>query len=375
MQGWRRAALWAMLAAKLWGGWGLTWDIRWHLLIGRDSFWIPPHLLIYSAVTVVLALCLVTLARETLLALQGQPAPGTVRRFGLVGTPGTHLACWGLAVMLLAAPIDDLWHRLFGLDVTLWSPPHLLGLTGSQINSVGCLLLAIEAYPPDRSARRLALLLGGAIFFGIFHVLLRTSILWAYEQGGLAFFFYPLLGALLLPVALVPVARLSAIRWAPALVVALAVVIDLVGGGIARAGFAIFKPTPAIEEALARDPTSPIATFHRMARENATPAVTYTGNARAIALALLPALALCLVDARRHAVLATLAFAAAYFTLVSWHLAQLPAFRSRLPAAPEIAAGLALVLIAGVLGGLAGRWLGSALAVRPAYGIIGAAHD
>ena len=375
MQGWRRALLWGMLAAKLWGGWGLTWDIRWHLLIGRDSFWIPPHLLIYSAVIVVLALCLATLARETLLALHGQPAPGTVRRLGLVGTPGTQLACWGLVVMLLAAPIDDLWHRLFGPDVTLWSPPHLLGVAGSQINSVGCLLLAVEAYPPDRSARRFALLIGGAIFFGTFHVLLRTSILWAYKPGGLAFFFYPLLGALLLPVALVPVARLSAFRWAPALVVALAVVIDLVGGGIARAGFDIFKPTPAIEEVLAQEPTSPIATFHRMARENGTPAATYTGNARAIALAFLPALALCLVDARRRAVLANLAFAAAYFTLVSWHLARLPAFQSRLPNAPEIAAGAVLVLIAGGLGGSVGGWLGARLIPRRVYGIIGAARD
>jgi hypothetical protein len=40
----RQAALWGMLAAKLWGGWGVTWDIQWHVLIGRDSPWIPPHL-------------------------------------------------------------------------------------------------------------------------------------------------------------------------------------------------------------------------------------------------------------------------------------------------------------------------------------------
>ncbi|MBI4588922.1 MAG: hypothetical protein HY725_08780 [Candidatus Rokubacteria bacterium] len=42
-----------MLAAKLWGGWGVTWDIQWHVLIGRDSFWIPPHLMTYSAVTAI----------------------------------------------------------------------------------------------------------------------------------------------------------------------------------------------------------------------------------------------------------------------------------------------------------------------------------
>src|SRR2546422_3845367 len=47
----RRRALWALLAAKLVGGWGVGWDIRWHLVIGRDSFWIAPHLMTYIAVT------------------------------------------------------------------------------------------------------------------------------------------------------------------------------------------------------------------------------------------------------------------------------------------------------------------------------------
>lgn len=362
MQAWRRAALWGMLAAKLWGGWGLTWDIRWHLLIGRDSFWIPPHLLIYWAVTVVLLVSLATLARETLRARSGRPAPGAVRRAGLVGTPGTHLAFRGVVLTLLSAPIDNLWHRLFGLDVTIWSPPHLLGLLGSQVNSVGCLLLAVETYPSDRFARLSALLLGGAIFFATFHLLLRTSLLWAYEQGGLAFFLYPLLGALFLPVALVPVARLSTLRWAPGLVVALAVVLDLVGGGLAKVGFDLLKPTPAIEEALARDPTSLIATFYRMARENGTPAVTYTGNAKAIALVFLPAAALSAVDARRRAVLGNMAFAAVYVASVSWSLAQLPAFRPLLPTGAVVTTGGLLVLIAGALGGGAGRWMGDALA-------------
>ena len=48
---------------------------------------------------------------------------------------------------VLAAPIDDLWHRLFGIDVTLWSPPHLLGILGGVVNSWGCLLIAREIYP------------------------------------------------------------------------------------------------------------------------------------------------------------------------------------------------------------------------------------
>ena len=46
-----RAGLWTLLAAHLITVWGTSWDIRRHLLIGRDSFWIPPHLMTYSGVT------------------------------------------------------------------------------------------------------------------------------------------------------------------------------------------------------------------------------------------------------------------------------------------------------------------------------------
>ncbi|MBI4609282.1 MAG: hypothetical protein HY726_09745 [Candidatus Rokubacteria bacterium] len=356
-----RRVLWAMLAAKVFGGWGVGWDIHWHIVIGRDSFWIPPHLMTYSAVTAVVALSLGALARETLRARRGDPAPGSRRVLGLVGTRGMHLAWWGIAITVLAAPVDDLWHRLFGLDVTLWSPPHLLGLLGGQVNTAGCLLLAVETCPSGSRARLLALLLGGALFFGSFHLLLGTSVLWAYERGGLAFFYYPMLGALFFPVALLPVARLSLRRWAPTLAVIAAAAISLAGGGIARAGFAILKPEPAIEEAIAKDPTSPVAKAHAMARENRGPVVTYTGRARAITWALLPAVALCLADARRRTLLPSLAFAAVYLGTASWGLARIPALRPGLPTIPDVAIGVVLVLAVGALAGLVGARLAHAL--------------
>jgi hypothetical protein len=48
-----RTGLWTLLVAHLVTVWGTSWDIRWHLLIGRDSFWIPPHQMTYSGVTVI----------------------------------------------------------------------------------------------------------------------------------------------------------------------------------------------------------------------------------------------------------------------------------------------------------------------------------
>jgi len=360
VQALRRAALWGMLAAKLWGSWGVSWDIQWHVLIGRDSFWIPPHLMTYSAVTATVVLSLGILARETLLALRGRAVPGSLRVAGLVGTPGMHLAWWGIAITVLAAPVDDLWHRLFGLDVTLWSLPHLLGFLGGQVNSVGCLLLAMEACP-SRRERFLALVGGGAFLFGTFHLLIGPGILWAYEYGGLAFFLYPVLGALLLPVALVPVTHLSGSRWTPFLTVVLMALIALAGGGVAKAGFVILAPESQIEAAIAEDPTSPIAKAHQMARENRTPVVTATGRARAISWALLPALFLCLVEPRRRAVVGSIAFGATYLGVVSLSLAGFPALQPALPAASQVAAGVVLALAAGALGGLVGRWLARAL--------------
>lgn len=351
----RRAALWTLLAAKLWGGWGVSWDFQWHVLIGRDSPWIPPHLMTYSAVVAAVAISLGALGRETCLARAGRLVPNSFRILGLVGTRGMHLAWWGTALAVLSAPVDDAWHRLFGLDPTVWSPPHLLGLLGVQVNAAGCLLLAIEAYPADSRARLFALVSAGTAFFGGFHILLGSSIVWAYDPAGLGFFGYPILAALFLPVALVPVARLSAVRWAPVLAVALGVVTAVAGAGVSKLGFALVKPESQIPEFIAREPDSSIAKKYQMARESGTEVWTFMRGARLVTWALLPALALSLLEARRRTILGGLAFAAIYLAVAGWSFAQLPAIQPRLPTAFETIAGVALALLAGAVGALVGR--------------------
>jgi hypothetical protein len=118
-----RVALWVLLGAKLIAGWGVQWDIQWHVRIGRDTFWIPPHVMTYSGVAILVLASFGVLARDTRRHLLAGRAPeGTERVLGLTGTPGFLLAACGIALTVLAAPIDDLWHRLFGIDVTLWEP-------------------------------------------------------------------------------------------------------------------------------------------------------------------------------------------------------------------------------------------------------------
>jgi len=341
----RRRALWALLAAKLVGGWGVGWDIRWHLIIGRDSFWIAPHVMTYASVVVASMIALGVLFVETWRARSGTPPPGIVTIAGLSGTPGFHLAWWGMAVVILAAPIDDLWHRLFGLDVTLWSPPHVLGLTGSQISNLGGLLVALEVYDQGW-ARWSALIASGIFLLGTFYILVDQSIQTAFRRGSIFFFTFPVMGSLAFTFALVLVSRVAESRSAPlALAVgALAVQISILL--IGDLGFAILEPTSGIEEAIAADPTSPIAIAHEMARRNGW----RPGRSMILRLIpLAPAALMTLADPLRRWRLAAGVFGLALVATSAAVLGSLPALSHALPSAAD--AALALVIVpAGAIG-------------------------
>ena len=53
------------------------------------------------------------------------------------------LACGTFS--LSAFPLDDVWHRIFGQDVTLWSPTHLMLITGASLSTLGGFALYREA--------------------------------------------------------------------------------------------------------------------------------------------------------------------------------------------------------------------------------------
>jgi hypothetical protein len=358
----RTAALWGLLGAKTLGGWGVQWDIRWHLLIGRDSFWIPPHLMTYAGVTAGAVLAFGVLALETWRARRGQPARGTARVLGLVGSPGFHLAWWGMAVTIVAAPIDDLWHRLFGLDVTLWSPPHLLGLAGAQINTLGCLLIARELWPAARGAGRLALLAGGTLLLGAFYITVDPAVQTAFREGGVFFFTWTVLAAAAIAFTLVLTARLTGLRSAPLLLTLGALALHGVGLRVADAGFALARPVPAIEEAIASDPDSPIALAWEMSRRNGT----VPGRALTLRwLPILPAALMVLVDARRRWVAASLAFGAGLLALSGVMLGRLPALAHALPSPSEAVAGAALTGLAALAGAAASTALARRLQPIP----------
>ena len=128
------------LAAPL----GAYWDIAWHVNRGRETFWSPPHLLIYGSITVVLvsiALGLVAL-------------PGGNRWQSFWRHSGLKSTVLGAGLGLASAPFDEFWHVTFGLDASIWSPPHLVLLFGFALSILGLALVAQdrvggrEGWPP-----------------------------------------------------------------------------------------------------------------------------------------------------------------------------------------------------------------------------------
>jgi len=345
----RRLALWGSLAAKLVGAWGLGWDIQWHMTIGRDSFWIAPHLMIYSSVVAGLVFAWGVLAYEWL--------------EDIATTRGFRLAALGLVLVVLAAPIDDLWHRLFGLDVTLWSPPHLLALFGSAVSTLGCLLIAIEVYPVRSWAGRAGLLLAGALLYGGIRVTLDPSWLLAYTYGGVLFHAFAMLAALILPLVLVTAARLSALRWAPVFAVILSFAVGIVGQQVARAGFELLQPVSFIGEEIAKDSSSPIAMGREIAEKNQ--AVPPPPWALRLALPLVPAAVMALAEPRRRPAAAAIAYGVTVFAAYTWFLSTLPAYRPLMPSGLETATALALTVAYGAAGGHAARWLSDRLIGGP----------
>jgi len=344
-----RAGFWVLIVAHVVAGWGTQWDIQWHLRIGRDSFGIAPHIMTYSGVTLMVLASFGVLAWTSWRALRGEREAGALRVLGITGTRGWHFAAWAILLTVLAAPIDDLWHRLFGLDVTLWSPPHLLGLAGGVLNAAACWVIAREAFPPESRARQLALLLASALVAAGLSVALQPGIRMAYVYGGVRFFTYAILGALLLPLSLVVTARLAEGRTSPLLALLVMLFFGFAGTAVAHAGFAWLRPVSFITEEIAKDPTSPIAIAHEIARKNAT--LAGAANLRGFVVMLLATLGLTIADARRRPVAASIVFGVTMMAGSGVALALQPAFAGSLPSGLDIGVAIVLTLLAAATGG------------------------
>lgn len=129
---------------------GFIWDVSLHIGKGRDAGPLanPAHYFI------LIGLFLLFIAGSMAIVLPYEkPGPAAIRitRTWYAPVGGVLMALCGLYA-LIGFPLDDIWHRIFGQDVTLWGPTHLMLIGGAGLSLIAVLLLEHEgrvAMGPD----------------------------------------------------------------------------------------------------------------------------------------------------------------------------------------------------------------------------------
>ncbi len=142
---------------------GMLWDIALHIGVGRDEGPLanPAHFLILFGLFGVFAGGVLACS----MPLDETPGPAAVRFLQGWRIPvGGMLVAASGCYALLGFPLDDVWHRLFGQDVTLFGPTHLMLIGGAGLSLVGLLVLEQEGHGPssDRASTGRAPLRRGA---------------------------------------------------------------------------------------------------------------------------------------------------------------------------------------------------------------------
>jgi hypothetical protein len=151
---------------------GMYWDISIHIDQGRDPGPLanPAHYFILAGLFGVFFAGVLACAIP-----KEKPSPSAVRLPNGWQVPlGGLLITFCGATSLAAFPLDDIWHRLFGQDVTLWGPTHLLLIGGASFSLIGLWILLIEGQQAMGEERRTTAIgrfrevaLAGALLIGL----------------------------------------------------------------------------------------------------------------------------------------------------------------------------------------------------------------
>lgn len=129
---------------------GFIWDVGLHIGKGRDDGPLanPAHYFI------LVGLFMLFIAGALACTLPyDKPGTAAVRitRHWYAPVGGVLMTVCGLYA-LIGFPLDDVWHRIFGQDVTLWGPTHLMLIGGAGLSLIAVLFLEYEgrkAMGPD----------------------------------------------------------------------------------------------------------------------------------------------------------------------------------------------------------------------------------
>jgi hypothetical protein len=122
---------------------GFIWDVSWHIGNGRD----PGPLANPAHYFIIIGLFGIFLAGMLSIVIPfDKPGPAALRitRNWYAPVGGVLMAGCGLYA-LTGFPLDDIWHRIFGQDVTLWGPTHLMMIGGANFSLFATLMLEYES--------------------------------------------------------------------------------------------------------------------------------------------------------------------------------------------------------------------------------------
>jgi hypothetical protein len=139
---------------------GFYWDVAWHIDKGRDNgpFSTPAH---YPIIVGLLGIAIAGVL-AVVLDRDDHPSGVTLRPGWRVSIGGALLLLCGV-VALAGFPLDDLWHTMFGQDVTLWGPTHIQMIGGASLATLATWILQEEGRRRRPAARAAAARSGGIV--------------------------------------------------------------------------------------------------------------------------------------------------------------------------------------------------------------------
>ena len=203
---------WAALPVAFAGGalllavFGFYWDVATHIDDGRDPgpFANPSHYFI------IFGLLGIAVGGYLGALLGGDPdSPTSVKvRDGWSIPVGSILLMVCGLIAVAGFPLDDMWHRLFGQDVTLWGPTHIQMVGGAALSTLAVWVLVVEGRraaaasgaPETKMIRFQETAIAGAFLIGL--SALQAEFDYSVPQFRLLF--HPVMLAMAAAAALVP---------------------------------------------------------------------------------------------------------------------------------------------------------------------------
>ena len=130
-------------------GYGFYSDVSWHIALGRDEkLFTAPH----TAIVIGLALIAASSILAVLFVTLGRVPVGF--RVWKLQVPWSALPLGALGLVAVSGfPMDELWHAAYGIDVTMWSPTHMLMIMGAALSGIASWLVVAEAGVDPRGNR------------------------------------------------------------------------------------------------------------------------------------------------------------------------------------------------------------------------------